>query len=115
MSADRPETVICHYDVQPGEEAAFAELLVKHWPVLHAAGLTTDAPARHFKAIQRPQSDGQGDAAQLFVEIFEWKSAGAAGVAHETPEVMAIWEPMGALCTQMRFPHFHAFDPSAGA
>ena len=115
MTDDRPETVICHYHVKPGEEAAFAELLVKHWPVLYAAGLTTDTPARHFRGLATPQPGGRNDAAQLYVEIFEWKNAGAAGIAHETPEVMAVWEPMGALCTQMRFPHFHAFDPSEGA
>ena len=46
-----------------------------------------------------------------FVEIFDWKSEEASRVAHEHPEVMAIWEPMDKLTEKrdgrpnMEFPH----------
>ncbi|MDJ0523525.1 MAG: hypothetical protein QNJ90_15760 [Planctomycetota bacterium] len=111
MSTDQPATVICSYRVKPGEGVAFEAFLAKHWPTLHAAGLTTDDPPR----IYRSHAAGEGgDAGTLYVEIFTWKSAGASGLAHETPEIMAIWEPMGALCTTMEFPHVDAIDPIGG-
>ena len=31
------------------------------------------------------------------MELFQWKNGEASGVAHQTPEVMAIWEPMGPI------------------
>ena len=48
-------------------------------------------------------SVGAGNVA--FVETFAWKSDDAARTAHETPEVMRLWEPMGALCADMEFWH----------
>lgn len=32
---------------------------------------------------------------ELFYEQFVWKDGNASDVAHQTPEVMAVWEPMG--------------------
>ena len=32
------------------------------------------------------------------MELLEWCDDGAPDRAHELPEVMAVWEPMGALC-----------------
>jgi hypothetical protein len=45
------------------------------------------------------------------VELLTWKNAEAPNTAHELPEVMAVWEPMGMLCEKrdgrppMEFPH----------
>jgi hypothetical protein len=108
-----PETVICQYQVKPGQEAAFEALLERHWPALHAAGLTTDAPARHYRGRASGDPSGRHDATNRYVEIFEWKDAAAPGLAHQLPEVMAVWEPMGACCSAMDFPHFDPFTPGA--
>jgi len=40
---------------------------------------------------------------ELFAEQFSWIDANSPEVAHKTPEVMAVWEPMGALCDGMEF------------
>ena len=97
---ETPEIVLCTYRVVPGEEAAFEALLAKHWPTLRAQGLVTE---------RRPQA--YRGAGPTYHELFEWKDGRAPEVAHQSPEVMAIWEPMGALCEArdgrpaMEFPH----------
>lgn len=97
-------TVIATYRVKPGSEKEFEELLSRHWPTLKKVGLVKGEPARAYRGQDEP---GQ----PVYYEIFDWKDAAAPGVAHETPEVMAIWEPMGALCEAragrpaMDFPH----------
>ena len=100
----QPETVICLYRVRSGREDAFTDLLERHWPALRELGLATETPPRHFRGQEQSGEP-------LFVEIFEWTDADAAGVAHQHPEVMAIWEPMDALTEtrdgrpNMEFPH----------
>ena len=97
-------TVICLYRVSPGREAEFAGLLERHWPTLRSLDLVTDDLPRHYRGAER-------DGGPLFVEIFKWKSEEASRVAHEHPEVMAIWEPMDKLTERrngrpsMEFPH----------
>jgi hypothetical protein len=105
----QPETVICLYRVRGGREDEFVDLLSRHWPTLRELGLATPHPPRHYRGAEQ-----SGD--PLFVEIFEWASADAAGVAHEHPDVMAIWESMDALTESrdgrpnMEFPHVQAID-----
>jgi hypothetical protein len=102
--SDSPETVLCHYYVRAGEEAAFTKLLAAHWPTLDQLGLVTDEPSICYQGLDQ---SGQ----PLFVEIFHWKNGAAAQQAHEHPEVMMIWEPMDTLCesragrSNMEFPH----------
>jgi hypothetical protein len=112
MSND-PVTVICRYRVRPGREDAMRALLAKHWSTLHRVGLVTADPPLFFEGIpaRRDDEDSHGESARVFVEIFTWKTDDSALIAHETPEVMAIWEPMGDACETMEFPHFHRFDP----
>ena len=81
-------TVICRFQVKRGRERSFERLLKAHWPTLRRLGLVTPEPSRIYRG-----RDGAGK--PYYVEIFTWRSAGAAEVAHRTPEVMAIWEPMG--------------------
>ncbi len=105
---DTPETVICRYTLKPGTEAEMLRLLARHWPTLHRAGLVTDEPSRVCRGLPmaaRKEAE-HGTAATVLVEIFAWKTGHSAERAHERPEVMAIWEPMGALCEAMEFPHF---------
>jgi hypothetical protein len=98
------ETVICHYRVTAGNEARFETLLTEHWPTLRRLGLVTDTPPQQFRGLE------QDNGAPIYFEIFDWRD-GAVERAHEHPEVMAIWEPMDALCEirgskpNMEFPH----------
>lgn len=98
---DGPVENLCRYLVKPGKEQAFADLLARHWETLHSAGLATAEPARVFRA-----TDKAGNIA--FIEMFSWKDRGCIETAHETPEVMQLWEPMGALCQDMEFWHVEA-------
>jgi len=97
-------TVVCLYRVARGNEGEFTRLLERHWPALHALGLVTDDPPIHYRGAEQ-------DGGPLFVEIFHWKSEEASGLAHQHPEVMAIWEPMDKLTEaragrpNMEFPH----------
>lgn len=102
MSDAKPVTVICRYQVQPGKQAEFEALLARHWPALHAAGLVTDRPAVAYKGLPGQHHDAE----RVYVEIFEWKDEQASGRAHQSPAIMAVWEPMGECCSAMAFPHF---------
>ncbi|HEV3167878.1 MAG TPA: hypothetical protein VGZ22_28005 [Isosphaeraceae bacterium] len=97
-------TVICTFRVKSGGEGEFIELLRRHWPKLHSLGLATADKPVHYQGHEK--SGGP-----IFFEIFSWVSEQASREAHQHPEVMAIWEPMGALCEPregrppMEFPH----------
>jgi len=102
-------TALCLYRVSPGREAEFTELLKRHWPTLHALGLVTDDRPLHYQGAER-------DGRPLFVEIFRWVSEAASRLAHEHPEVMAIWEPMDKITEaragrpNMEFPHVQPIE-----
>ncbi len=99
-----PVTAICLYRVASGNETRFEQLLARHWPTLRALGLVTETPPQHFRGAE---SGGE----PLFVEIFSWASEASSELAHQHPEVMAIWEPMDQLTEargarpNMEFPH----------
>jgi quinol monooxygenase YgiN len=88
--------MLCIYRIKDGKEEDFLRLLEKHWPTLQSVGLVTPEPAQVLRA-----ADKGGKI--VFVETFAWKDAKAPNVAHQTPEVMAVWEPMGALADEMNF------------
>lgn len=98
-----PETVMATYRVIPAQEDAFRALLQRHVPTLRELGLAAETPVQIFRYEQ--------DGGPVYVEVFDWKTADSARVAHETPGVMAIWEPMGELVEErggrpkMEFPH----------
>jgi hypothetical protein len=110
MSLEKPLTVICRYQVKPGKEKEMEGLLGKHWPALHALGLVTDDRPLIYRGLPSRKPGGQHGAASTFVEIFSWKSEKSPQLAHETPGVMAVWEPMGALCEHMDFPPFEPLN-----
>ena len=93
---------ICTYKVKPGKEDEMVDLLQRHHPALLKAGLVTDEPPQIFRGLPDPHHGAEG----VFVEIFAWKDDQGPNLAHESPEVMAIWEPMGAICEHMDFPSF---------
>lgn len=86
-----PVTVLCTYRVIPGQEAAFEALLALHYPALRKADLATERVPSIYRG-----TDGTGG--PVFHEIFEWRDEDSSRVAHESPLVMAVWEPMGELC-----------------
>lgn len=96
MDGTKPVRMLCTYRVKDGKGEDFLQLLGKHWPTLHGVGLATDEPAQVFRG-------GDKDGKTVFVEMFSWKDAAASDVAHQTPEVMSVWEPMSALADEMNF------------
>jgi hypothetical protein len=84
-------TSLCIYRVKRGSEGAFEKLLAKHWPTLRRAGLGADEPSTCYRGAE-------GENQPIFVELLHWKDEHGAERAHELPEVMAVWEPMGKLC-----------------
>jgi hypothetical protein len=85
------------YKVKKGHDAAFRDLLAKHWPTLQRLGLVSPDPAQIWRGENiRSASEGS-----TWVEMFTWKEADSSDVAHQTPEVMKIWEPMGPMLEGM--------------
>jgi len=97
-------TVIATYRVSAERAQEFERLLAKHHPKLVELGLATSAPATIYRGVEH-------DGAPIYFEIFEWVDAAAPGRAHEHPDVMALWEPMGSMTEDratgkgMNFPH----------
>lgn len=108
-------TNICTYRVKDGARDDFLKLLESHWPTLHANGLATDTPAMIFEA-QVGGDNMHNESGITFVEIFSWSRSDGPQLAHAMPEVMAIWEPMGALVEErdgregMEFPAYRQID-----
>ena len=63
--------------------------------MLNSPGLATDEPATVYRATDK--RSGQ----VYFVEVFSWKGEQASALAHETPEVRAVWEPMERILDSM--------------
>jgi hypothetical protein len=114
MATNRPLLNICTYKVKPGKEAEMERLLAAHLPALRKAGLATDEPAQYYRGLPSGEPDDRHGAERVYVEIFSWVDASSPDVAHQTPEIMAVWEPMGAICEAMDFPAFERFEPGAG-
>jgi hypothetical protein len=91
MSTSNPVLTLVTYTPKSGKESALQALVEQHWPTLDRLGLVTKEPARIWRAVNKRTG------AVSFVEIFSWKDEEASEVAHQTPEVMAVWEPMGAV------------------
>ena len=92
----KPITVLCIYRVADGKEHEFQQILGRHWPILDRVGLVTSEPSKVFRGSGK-------DGKIVFIEILQWKDEKAPDVAHHSPEVMAVWEPMGSLITAMEF------------
>jgi quinol monooxygenase YgiN len=106
MPESKPVTVICTYKVKPGKGPAFEDVLRNHWPTLLKAGLVTSTPPRMYRGLPSAKPGGRHGAENVYVEIYEWKDEAAVALAHQSPQVMAVWEPLGTLCDDMDFPHF---------
>jgi hypothetical protein len=106
MSHASSTITLCRYWVKPEREAEFRALLDRHWPTFRRLGLVADRPAH---LIFRGVDEARG---VYYVETFPWKDAASAGVAHEHPEVGAIWGPMAECCTSMEFPSVELVEAS---
>lgn len=82
----KPEVVFALYRPHPGKDAELRKLIREHLPVLHRLELVTERPTLLLRA-----KDG------TYIEVFEWRSAESARVAHEHPEVARVWEGMGQI------------------
>ena len=101
----RPEVVFALYKPLEGKDEELRRIIAQHLPVLRRLELITDRPA-----ILARSKNG------TYIEIFEWRTAESAGLAHHHPEVAKVWEAMGAVCdmpllesleeVKERFPHF---------
>jgi hypothetical protein len=110
MPAQKPRINICRYKVKPGKEAEMERLLAVHWPTLHKAGLVTSEKARIYRGLPSGKPDERHGAERTYIEIMAWVDEKASDVAHQTPAVMAVWEPMGAICEEMDFPEYELLD-----
>jgi hypothetical protein len=90
-----PVTNLVTYVPKKGKEAELLALLRKHEPALRKVGLVTDEPFRLWKAYDIRKQREQ------FIEYFVWKDGKASDVAHQTPEIMAVWEPMGPVLDEL--------------
>ena len=103
-------TAICTYRIKEGREKEFVLLLARHWSTLRDLELATSTPSQVFQG-----TDESGRT--FFVEILVWRSADMPHRAHELPEVMSIWEPMGMCCEArlgrpaMEFPVVQTLGP----
>lgn len=79
--------VVVRYTAKPGAEGALRDLVERHWPTLHAAGLVTD---RRAVVVAVEQTPG------VFLEYYEWVSAEAVADAHRDPVVRELWHRMEA-------------------
>jgi hypothetical protein len=95
MTAPKSVTMLVTYTPKPGSESELLRLVKKHWPTLRQLGLVTSTPGRVWRGTDKRSGRAS------FVEIFDWADDSASETAHQTPEVMAIWETMGPLLEGM--------------
>lgn len=92
---DAPVSNIVTYVPKAGKEAELLALVKRHEPALRQVGLVTAEPFKVWRAFDiRKQRVS-------FIEQFQWKDGRASDVAHQTPEVMAVWEPMGPVLEEL--------------
>jgi hypothetical protein len=80
------------YRPKPGHHDALLAILEQHGPTLRKTGLITDAPVQLYQATDLRR---HGEPEPYFIERFEWRDEQASDLAHQTPEVMSVWETMG--------------------
>jgi len=94
----KPVTMQVTYFPKKGKEKPLRALIAKHGKTLRETGLITDEPVRVWRALDKR---GHGTESAYFVEMFQWRDEEASGIAHQTPAVMAVWEPMDAVMERM--------------
>jgi hypothetical protein len=108
MTSNPPLLTMCRYAVKAGKERDFEKILAQHFPTMLKLGLVAKQPHQMWRG--HDHKNGK----TVFFELFPWKDSDAPGKAHHMPEVMAVWEPMGALCDTMDFPSVEPFVADNG-
>ncbi len=85
------------YYPKKGKGKELLTLIQKHWPTLKRIGLATDLEAKIWKATDVNSGE------EYFVEFFQWVNSECPDIAHQTPEVLAIWEPMVTVLDMEKF------------
>jgi len=98
MKKKQPVTMQVMYFPKKGKEKSLRALIEKHGKTLRKTGLITDEPVRVWRAVDKR---GHGSEKPYFVEMFQWRDEDASRLAHQTPAVMAVWEPMDAVMESM--------------
>ena len=89
--SDQSIRMLVTYRPKEGKEDELFSYVQKHLPALRGTGLLADEPAGVFRATDKRSGK------KYFVEMFSWRDPQAPNIAHQLPEVMAIWEPMTPL------------------
>jgi hypothetical protein len=84
------------YVPKKGAEAELLALVKSHEVALRKVGLVTAEPFKVWKAHNIRTGE------RSIVELFEWKDGESSDIAHQTPEVLAVWEPMGPILEDLR-------------
>jgi quinol monooxygenase YgiN len=79
------------YRPKPGKAEELLALVLKHGPALENTGLMANGPASVYRATNKRTGEIS------FIELFSWRDEEAPNLAHQTPEVMSVWEPMTPL------------------
>jgi hypothetical protein len=95
MKNQNPVNMLVSYYPKKGQEDVLLKLVLKHWPVLSQVGLVTQGEAQVWRATEIRTKE------IYFVEKFQWATPESSDIAHQTPEVMALWEPMGPILEKM--------------
>src|SRR5687767_10562946 len=95
MPEANPVTMLVSYYPKAGKANDLVRLLTQHWPTLHGLGLVV-GEARLWQATDKRTGR------EFFVELLNWRNENASDLAHQTPEVMAVWETMGPLLEDMQ-------------
>ncbi len=90
-----PVTNIVTYVPKKGKEAELLALVRQHEAALRKVDLVTSEPFRVWKAYDIRKQREQ------YIEYFVWKDGKASDIAHQAPEVMAVWEPMGPVLEEL--------------
>jgi hypothetical protein len=90
------------YYPKAGQEEELLTLVRQHWPVLSKLGLVSDVASRVWRATDKRTGR------RFILELFEWRDDTASERAHQLPQVMQVWEPMGALLEDMQFTKLEA-------
>lgn len=96
MANPAPVTMLVSYFPKPGKEKALLALVRKHWPTLRRVKLVSKMAPKIWRARDVREKTS------YFVEMFQWKDEKSSGIAHQTPEVMAIWESMGPILQKLQ-------------
>lgn len=78
---------VAAFKPKPGMEAELLAVIADRLPLLRGLGLSTDRASVLMRA-------GDG----VIIEISEWASEEAIAKAHQTPEVLALWDRFWACC-----------------